>query len=309
MRKTLALIITVAVASVLVYSPVSADSQLLSYGSENGLVYELQLALADLGYFYEEPTGYFGDITRDAVISYQSDAGLYVDGIAGPETLDSLGIYYYDDSSIEETSFTEQSDPLRAGMSGPDVCTLQELLAQFGYFDDEITGFFGDLTEAALISFQEDYGLEVDGIAGYETFSVLLGSNDSSSSFDYVSAIMDAINRTPPASAGYCASWVTAVLMNAGIISKNIGYNANDYWANVCYSEDIDDLQPGMIVATRYSYTYLGSMYGHVGIYLGDGQVISSIGYLEILDLDEFNRQYNNTGAGSTIRWGYMPVS
>jgi len=320
----------------------------LSNGMSGDDVYMLQSMLAAYGYFSDEPTGYFGDMTESAVFDFQYDYGLEADGVAGPATCSYLGIEAYDDSDsydYEESSdqhdtysYGSLSRTLYNGMEGDDVYTLQVLLAEYGYFYGEASGYFGDMTESAVASFQNDYGLEADGVAGSDTIAMLTGEyvEDSSASHgysaDYASAIVNAAYSTPATGAGYCAAWVTQVLKNAGVLTYNInnlrpsyysyavtsgladswysdstGFNANDYWAYVCYSSDVNDLQPGMIVATRSSYTYLGRQFGHVGIYVGDGLVVSSVGYIETLNLDEWNNRYNNTGAGSSIAWGYLP--
>ncbi|MBR3401136.1 MAG: peptidoglycan-binding protein [Parasporobacterium sp.] len=337
-RKLLIFFITAVLTIAMCGTAFGAGGSLYN-GSSGDDVYELQRLLMAYGYFYDEPTGYFGDITEQALIEFQYDHGLTADGVAGPETGSYLGLVIYDSDddyedssySYDESSFTRT---LYNGLEGSDVYTLQVLLSDYGYFYSAPTGFFGDLTEEALIDFQRDYGLDADGLAGSATIGLLTGSSSgfstgSSYSFDYASAVLDAVYRTPSTGAGYCAAWVTNVMENAGILTYNInnlkpsyysyatesgltssissGFNANDYWAYVCYSSDINDLQPGMVVATRSSYTYLGRQYGHVGIYLGDGQVISSIGYLETLSLDEWERRYNNTDMGSTIAWGYVP--
>jgi len=64
----------------------------LSYGSTGGDVVYLQNLLKSAGYFPMSvgSTGYYGDITYDAVVSYQMDMGLMVDGIAGAQTFASL---------------------------------------------------------------------------------------------------------------------------------------------------------------------------------------------------------------------------
>jgi spore germination protein YaaH len=67
-----------------------AADELIRYGMSGGAVAELQTKLAALGYFEHEVTGYFGEITRDAVLRFQQDHGLAVDGIVGPETWDAL---------------------------------------------------------------------------------------------------------------------------------------------------------------------------------------------------------------------------
>lgn len=64
---------------------------------------------------------------------------------------------------------------LRRGDEGDDVLWLQERLASFGYEVGEIDGRFGYLTEDALLEFQRDHSLRVDGIAGPEVLAALTG--------------------------------------------------------------------------------------------------------------------------------------
>lgn len=66
---------------------------------------------------------------------------------------------------------------LRRGMKGADVKTLQAALITYGFSCGTAgaDGDFGSATAAALRKFQTKYGLGVDGIAGNETWSKLLG--------------------------------------------------------------------------------------------------------------------------------------
>lgn len=66
---------------------------------------------------------------------------------------------------------------LRRGMKGADVKTLQAALITYGFSCGAAgaDGDFGNATAAALRKFQTKYGLGVDGIAGNETWSKLLG--------------------------------------------------------------------------------------------------------------------------------------
>ena len=62
---------------------------------------------------------------------------------------------------------------LRKGSSGALVERLQMRLAQLGYPVGEADGSFGKATEDALMAFQSQNGLEMDGVAGTATFAVL----------------------------------------------------------------------------------------------------------------------------------------
>ena len=59
----------------------------LKQGMRNSDVSELQQDLKDLGFFNASPTGYFGDITQNAVVKFQKRYGLNPDGIAGKQTI------------------------------------------------------------------------------------------------------------------------------------------------------------------------------------------------------------------------------
>lgn len=59
-------------------------------------------------------------------------------------------------------------------MSGMDVAVLQAVLMARGYYTAGIDSYFGDTTEEAVLAFQKDNGLVVDGIVGKNTWTALL---------------------------------------------------------------------------------------------------------------------------------------
>ena len=66
---------------------------------------------------------------------------------------------------------------LRSGSNGPAVVTLQKRLQELGYNPGSADGAFGPGTEEALIQFQQQNGLEPDGVAGAATNTVLYSSS------------------------------------------------------------------------------------------------------------------------------------
>lgn len=62
---------------------------------------------------------------------------------------------------------------LKVGMEGDDVLDLQQKLKALGYFDTECTGYFGAVTEAAVMAFQAEYNLSADGVVGNDTYRLL----------------------------------------------------------------------------------------------------------------------------------------
>ena len=78
-----------------------------------------------------------------------------VDGIAGTNTLKGC-------------------PTLKKGASGNITKLLQENLVSLGYNTNGVDGIFGSGTEKAVISFQKNNGLVIDGIVGQNTWSKLL---------------------------------------------------------------------------------------------------------------------------------------
>lgn len=90
----------------------AGDFDIMRIRDESDAVAMLQERLAELGYFNQEATGYFGAFTFDAVIMFQVNAGLSADGIVGEETFNAI---YSDnavkaDSSLMETAISDSED-------------------------------------------------------------------------------------------------------------------------------------------------------------------------------------------------------
>jgi peptidoglycan hydrolase-like protein with peptidoglycan-binding domain len=72
---------------------------------------------------------------------------------------------------------TQVGITLQLDDSGPDVEELQNRLAELDYYDGPITGYFGPLTEEAVIRFQRDNGLVADGVVGTSTQAALTSAS------------------------------------------------------------------------------------------------------------------------------------
>jgi len=59
------------------------------------------------------------------------------------------------------------------GMRGQQVRQVQQKLRQWGYFDGEVDGVFGQETYDAVIRFQKKNGLKADGVAGAQTLAAM----------------------------------------------------------------------------------------------------------------------------------------
>lgn len=83
--------------------------------------------------------------------------------------------------SLSEVIAFRRADPaagsgrpvLRQGDRGAFVIDLQDQLHGLGHFSGRLDGIFGPLTRAAVVAFQSDQSLEVDGVVGDRTWSAL----------------------------------------------------------------------------------------------------------------------------------------
>ena len=116
-------------------------------------------------------------------------------------------------------------------------------------------------------------------------------------------AVISATYYTPSTGAGYCAAWVTDVFSNAGI-GLFYGNACDMYWA-YCNSSNYADLEPGMIIAV-YSEPYSDAavLYGHVGVYIGNGTVAHCVSGTVCFDSLEY--WVNVFGVTTTPRWGWL---
>ena len=114
-------------------------------------------------------------------------------------------------------------------------------------------------------------------------------------------AIVDACKTTKSPGEGWCAAWVTFVYLNAGA-GHPTGNACDMYWSYCKYS-DRSQLKVGMIVAVpSHPHTSAGKIYGHVGIYIGDGKIMHNVGSIETDSLDWWISHY---GATRTVKWGF----
>ncbi len=156
----------------------------LSEGASGESVRLLQYFLNVGGAYYEALPivaidGMFGPATREAVIAFQRFAGLTPDGIIGPATWSALLAAY---DGIVRTQPIDQrdiprapSDTLVLGTRSDAVTQVQLWLSELSAVYPEIqpvpaTGYFGEMTRDAVITFQQLFGLPATGRVNALTF-------------------------------------------------------------------------------------------------------------------------------------------
>lgn len=149
----------------LLYSD-DVKANLLAFGDKSDVVLACQQRLKELGYLFTEPDGTYGQDTVNAVKQFQARNDQVVDGYLGPSTRLALN------------SPDAKPMGLRLGDEGDSVSKVQTLLNKYGYLSSgNVTGYYGEITENAVRSFQNRNGLSVDGTVGAQTMAKLTGDN------------------------------------------------------------------------------------------------------------------------------------
>lgn len=318
------------------------------YEGDN-FIKRLQEELYARGYMESEPTGYYGKETQAAVARYQERKNLTSDGKAGPETQKSIFGKYYEaipesrkvvdksgDGGTASAASSSSQDPnsLRNGDEGKTVREMQERLKELGYYTyRKITNYYGDITEEAVIKFQQQNGLTADGVLGKRTKEKLFSSrakkyskseDKKSDSEDSSSKKSDGIKKQSTdgkASAKNititaqnllgkkyrtggtgpntfdCSGFIYYILKSYGLSTPRTSREMSEYskWGKI---ESKGDLEAGDLVF--FTSPGSGSGVGHAGIYLGGGEFIhSSSGKAKGVTISSMSGYYSDR-----FKWG-----
>lgn len=270
----------------------SEDVRAFSYtfGQEGDEIKKFQNRLKELGYLTTTPDGKYGKDTVTAVKRFQDVNGLIADGYIGPQTKSLL------------MSKDAQSNGLSIGAKGDDVINVQKRLIKLGYLKGNATGYFGSSTDDAVKAFQKRNGLSVDGKVGRATMNKLMSSSAKSAKSSSGSSSSGGNKGTAGGSTTSSKSGVEKLIAAAesklgckyvlGAKGPNkfdcsglaywcinqagvkMGYMTSYAWRSTSKFQRIKnmgDMKRGDIIIYK-----LGSRRGHVGIYLGGGQMIDA---------------------------------
>ena len=113
--------------------------------------------------------------------------------------------------------------------------------------------------------------------------------------------IVDLARQVPSPGPGLCSEWIADIYERAGF--KNVHTDACDYYWDYCKYTDYSQLKVGMVIAVpSHTHTRMGSIYGHVCLYIGNNQVMDNVGQIRTLDmaywLDYYSTSYKP-------KWGW----
>ena len=268
---------------------VKPPSGTIRYGMSGEDVKSVQTALKNKGYFSANVDGKFGVLTQDAVKKFQKDNSLTQDGVVGPATKAKL----FGSSGSASTS----SGVLKQGSTGEEVSRMQTRLGGLGYLSGRADGNFGPSTKRAVVAFQSRAGLKADGVAGAKTLSKLYSSDapNADKSYDNTAnplgdravayaktflGIPYAWGKADPAVGFDCSGLVWYVYKHFGV-SVPRGTNGMDN-TGVGISS-LSAARPGDIIC------YEQNPVKHVGIYVGNGQLIHAPQTGEVIKIANVN--------------------
>ena len=179
-KKTISIVLILTIVT-LAFVPIAsaASNRLLRRGSRGDDIRALQQRLNELGYNCGRADGIFGKQTDSAVRAFQRQNGLAVDGIVGKDTRAKLYSQPPSRGDTDRKDSAPITSTLRRGSRGSQVTTLQRRLNELGYNAGAADGIFGIRTYNAVIKFQRENGLAVDGIVGKNTINKLYATSGS----------------------------------------------------------------------------------------------------------------------------------
>ena len=264
-------------------------TSLLRYGSRGSNVRALQTMLNQAGANIRVD-GIYGPATRNAVRSLQTAAGISVDGVVGRDTRAALnrGVTIGGSSpSAAPATSVGRLPLLRSGSRGGNVRVLQSALNASGA-NIRVDGIYGPATRNAVRDLQRSAGIAVDGVAGRDTRTALANGVR-------ISRSAPAAPRSAPVSSGNAsdASIVAAAERYVGtpyvwggsspsgvdcsglvrLVYSQHGISAPRTAKQLAFSGrkiSRSEARPGDLVV------FTANNYGHVGIYIGNGQIIDA---------------------------------
>lgn len=176
----------------------SFGGEALRLGSASNDVQTIQVQLNRISRDYPaipkipEPNAIFGKATEDAVKEFQRIFQLPITGIVNSATWYKIAYIYVsvkrlselnsEGLSLEDVSRRFESE-LSIGMQSPQVKLIQYYLAVIGAYyrrvnPVDITGYFGEMTENSVKSFQQVFGLEETGVVDRTTWNTIYDAYD-----------------------------------------------------------------------------------------------------------------------------------
>lgn len=170
-------VLTFTIAGTILFSPMIAKAelgdQILTKGMTHNDVKVLQEYLKDLNFLkVNEFTTSYDEVTENAVKEFQKANDLTTDGAFGKDTFKKLEIVL--NENLGNKLSLSYKNLLKEGSKTEEVKLLQEALIALDFLKlDKTNTTYCSKVKQAVSSFQSTYNLDIDGIAGRDTFNTL----------------------------------------------------------------------------------------------------------------------------------------
>ncbi|MFD1360518.1 C40 family peptidase [Lentibacillus salinarum] len=134
------------------------EAEQLQYGQHGEAVRILQQKLNKLSYFDDNIDGDYGLLTEHALKNFQANHNLNISGQANLKTLNTV---IDEEKKQYKDQLEEMSGSIHPGMDVSDVKIVQRALDYFGYYQGEIDGIYGPLTQKALETAEDEHDMEL----------------------------------------------------------------------------------------------------------------------------------------------------
>lgn len=212
-------------------------------------------------------------------------------------------------SNGDQLSSATESNPVEAikvSLSG-DLATYFDVWYRVHV---ENVGWLG-WTKNGAVSGSTGYGAHVQAVqvritrkgaaAPGSTISPMLLGEPLSLANPMQKKIVDLSRQVPSPGPGLCSEWIAQVYERAGF--RNVHTDACDYYWDFCKYTDYSQLKVGMVIAVpSHIHTYMGRIYGHVCIYIGNNQVMDNVGHIRTLGMGYWLDYYSTT---YKPKWGW----
>jgi peptidoglycan hydrolase-like protein with peptidoglycan-binding domain len=145
-----------------VVQPADAPTVTIKYDAD---IETVQRELLALGQYHGMVDGVNGQRTKSAVELYQQTNGLAITGVVTAELINHIRYTRKIKAASEFTGSVEPAAPLQKVNNSKYIFKAQSALGKLGYDIGEPTGDLDEATKAAILQFQMENGMEMDGKA------------------------------------------------------------------------------------------------------------------------------------------------
>lgn len=124
-----------------------AEGEVITYGENSEIVRHIQYKLQKLGHYADQLDGQYGLLTEHAVKGLQSSVHVDVTGQMDQATMKQL---LYEEKKADIDAVRSEMDQITYGDENENVTAVQEILFYHGYYQGDLDGIYGPLTEEAI---------------------------------------------------------------------------------------------------------------------------------------------------------------